>query len=249
MAPQVVVAEPVSPPEVHVDPEDALVWIPHPICAWVPFAESGELVEQYLGDAPLEIRASGYLPAFVEGTDTSITLDPAPEQGALVVVAWPGDRVQIGEMVLTADPDGVVVATAPPGPVRVQSTGSGRSVTVSGYIGDGHALWLRIPDPEPEELLFAVNSAVVSPEALVVLQQWADTLEGGRLQIRGGSSSEGNHEANAALADRRAQAVFDVLIGMGVPAVQLTVLSSEVSLDPPGAAQRHVTLQPVGVSL
>ncbi|QYO65571.1 OmpA family protein [Leptolyngbya sp. 7M] len=62
---------------------------------------------------------------------------------------------------------------------------------------------------------FRVNSAVLSPEAKMSLDEVAATaasLRGYTIEVTGFASSEGNAQANKALSERRARAVIDYLV-------------------------------------
>lgn len=248
--PEVIEPEVLPPPEetiplVEVDPPDAQVWIPHPICAWAPASEAGPLLARYGGEQPIEVRAPGYLPAELGPEGGAVVLERAPEQGSVIVAGWPGDRVVFGDETVVVDERGVAVLTVPTGPVSLVAEGYGREAELDGYVTDGNALWLRLADPEPLLLMFGVNSSAVTPRSQRELAAFAEHLADGRVSVTGGSSPEGNQEANRVLAERRARAVYDALVALGVPEEQLVLGESEVAEGPPGPQQRRVLVRPL----
>lgn len=235
--------EPIAPPQraIDIDPPDAQIWIPHPVCAWATAEEAGPLLAQFDGDMPLEIRAPGHLPAVVPASASGVRLAPAPEQGAVVVVGWPGDEVRIDGQLVSVERDGVAMVTAPPGPLVVSVTGSGRTETIPAYVGDGHALWVRVPEPAPVRLTFPAGAAIVTRAHRAQLAPLADALAGARLVVSGRSSAEGDPDANRALAGARADAVMEALRALGVPADQVEIGAVEVG-DTEGQAEDRAVL-------
>ncbi len=232
-------------PQITVEPEGALVWIPHPVCAWAPASEAGALLAEYGGEQPVQVRAPGYLPGTVDPSGGEVTLEPAPEQGAIVVVGWPGDVLNVDGVVVSTDQDGVVVTSAPPGPVLLDVVGYGRVAQVDAYVGDGMALWVRVPPPQPIQVLFGSGSSSVSGSTIGQIESIAEALGDGHVVLRGGSSPEGNAEVNARLGRMRAEAVRDALIAAGAPEEQVHLGESEIADGPPGPQQRRVTLTPL----
>jgi outer membrane protein OmpA-like peptidoglycan-associated protein len=77
------------------------------------------------------------------------------------------------------------------------------------------------------DYLFAVNSAVLRPGADSELQRVARVLRDypeTNIQIAGYTDSTGSEEYNQKLSERRAEAVRNALVGMGVNASRLTVI-------------------------
>ena len=239
------VAEPEPAPPLAVEPDYALVWIPHPVCAWVPAAESGPLLAEYNGDQPIQVSASGFLPAAVEPGAGPVELEPAPEQGGIIVSSWPGDEVIVGEQTLLAGGSGVAVVSAPAGPVQLVVRGSGRQADIDGYVGDGLVLWVTVPDPEPTLVLFDSGSNSLNAGARAALTAIAQNMGSAVVELIGGSSPEGNPAANDRLSRQRAEAVKAFLIERGVREDQLVVGTPEVADGPPGPTQRRVTITPV----
>lgn len=231
------------PPSLEIDPDEAMVWIPHPVCRWVPAAEA----EAALAEASsVRVSAPGYLPAEValDGT-ASVALEPAPEQGSLVVLASPGDVVRLGDQVLPVGADGVALINAPLGQLAVSVTGGGRAVTREVIVATGYGLWLRIPAPEPLELRFPVGVSALDEDARGQLTALADALGDYRLRLRGSYSPEGDRDANQALAEARARAAGQALIDAGVDPSRLVYDPPET--PPEGVAPealRNVTVAP-----
>jgi hypothetical protein len=222
-----------------------MVWIPHPVCAWAPASEAGALLAEYGGEEAVQVRAPGYLPSTVDASGGAVVLEPAPEQGAVVIVGWPGDVLTIDGRQVTTDSDGIVVTNAAPGPLLLDVVGYGRVAEVDAYVGDGMALWVRVPAPEPVRVLFGNNSSSVTGSVVGQVQAIAQSMGEGHILLRGGSSPEGNAEANARLGRRRAEAVRDALIAGGAPPDQVHLGEAEIANGPPGPQQRRVTLTPL----
>jgi peptidoglycan-associated lipoprotein len=89
----------------------------------------------------------------------------------------------------------------------------------------------------PEELtksgvlkpvLFAYDSIVLSEEARAVLQKNVEYLKrrpSVKIMVEGHADSRGTNEYNLALAERRADAVRDYVVSLGVPADRVTIVS------------------------
>ncbi|MEO1091082.1 MAG: peptidoglycan-associated lipoprotein Pal [Pseudomonadota bacterium] len=79
-----------------------------------------------------------------------------------------------------------------------------------------------------DTVYFAFDSSVVRPESQAVLRQQAAWLQQNpnvRVAIEGHTDERGTREYNIALGERRANAVRTYLIGLGVPASQMTTVS------------------------
>jgi len=73
---------------------------------------------------------------------------------------------------------------------------------------------------------FPFDQYVLTPEAQAVVQQAADYAKAGmatKLTITGHTDTSGSDRYNARLSERRAKAVADGLVGLGVPATTLGV--------------------------
>jgi hypothetical protein len=153
-------AAPPPDPKVTVDASDAKVWIPHPICEWVPPSEAGPLLAA-VPDATVEVTAPGHLPAAVPVTpDMAVHLPPAPPQGGLVVVATPGDVVRIAGAELRTGPDGTVVLNVAEGPIALTVDTLGTPATLEGAVASGFTVWLRAPAPAAIRVPFAADSTL-----------------------------------------------------------------------------------------
>lgn len=236
----VVEAPPPPPPpervplELELAPAEARVWVPHPICAWVP-ASQAELLLSTLElplspDATLELVAAGYVPAHVhpEGAQ-QVQLEPAADRGALLVLAHPGDAVSVNGAALPVAPDGLALYTAPEGRVRVEVRAGGQRQEYKAALANGYAVWLRVRPPPPTQILFAQGSSELGPNARERIQAMATDAAGWSFVLQGAYSYEGSLNLNNRLARERAQNVGAALLEAGVPADRIAYL------DPPPA--------------
>lgn len=83
-----------------------------------------------------------------------------------------------------------------------------------------------------EDALFDYDKATIRTDAMTVLKDDVGVIRGilsnyqsQKLVIQGGADERGSAEYNLALGDRRARAAEQFLISMGIPQVQLTVVS------------------------
>ncbi len=79
-----------------------------------------------------------------------------------------------------------------------------------------------------EDILFDYDKYAVKPEYKSTLQSisaWLTKNRGATLSIEGHCDDRGTNEYNLALGDRRAKAVKDYLISLGVPSSQIETLS------------------------
>jgi len=233
-----------APPAALVEPEDALVWAPHPICRWVPGAELEALRAEVGEDFPLRVTAPGHLPSLVEG-DGDVSLQAAPPQGALVIVASAGDALTAGGASIPVGGDGLAVLNAPEGPIEIVIEGAGRRASYDLAVGSGYGIWLRAPPVEPRRVLFPVGGAALSAAEAEALAPLADHPGGYAYTVVGSFSPEGALEANLARARQRAEAVRDALIAAGLPPER--ALAAEPAEPEPGltpAQQRSVQIRP-----
>lgn len=219
-----------APPRVETDPSTALVWIPHPVCAWVPASEAASI----LGSAPpgglVEVSAPGRIPVSVRaGGDVVVRLPEAPPQGNVVVVAAPGDRVHVGGVPVTPSALGIAVATIPEGAVEVDVSGGGRTAHLQGAVTAGYALWLRAPDPPPLVIHFQVGKSKIDRSDQLAIQTLAAQRGEWRFAVTGQASSEGQPEANFALAAARALAAIRTLQEAGVPPAAIVERPAELT--------------------
>jgi outer membrane protein OmpA-like peptidoglycan-associated protein len=207
-------------PTSEIQPAGARLWVPHPVCRWIDASEA----DQYPG-ATVRVEAPGYLPAELT-LPGRLSLRPAPAQGTLMVVAWPGDRLQVGEVELRPGADGVAMLSVPVGPVEVEVTGGGRTETLTAAVSNAQATWVRSHAPSPVDVRFDLASATVGGRRLAHLENLAAMAADWHFDIVGSFSPEGNREQNILLANARAQAVRDMLVLQGIPADHLHLLEA-----------------------
>lgn len=216
-------------PLLTVDPPDALVWVPHPVCDWIPASRLAEVLPPDATDVVLQVRANGFLPTEllldVNSGPQSVTLRPAPPSGAVVVVASPGDRLYIEEKAFPIAPDGTAVFGAAEGPVKVEIVGGGRRAVLEGVVAGGYALWLRAPDPAPLVVTFEAGSSVVSAEAAALIRAFAEAVGEHQLRVVGYYTSDEGQDSRR-LGSGRAEALAAALLEAGVSIEKVKVLSS-----------------------
>jgi peptidoglycan-associated lipoprotein len=88
-----------------------------------------------------------------------------------------------------------------------------------------------------ERVFFGLDRHDLSPEARVTLERqaaWLRTYPGVSVLIEGNADERGTREYNLALGARRAQAVKEYLVGLGVPAGRIDTVSygKERPIDP-----------------
>jgi outer membrane protein OmpA-like peptidoglycan-associated protein len=149
--------------------------------------------------------------------------DTAPPQAPLsiaeqdnVTAIWSAIARASGARSVRADPaplDG-------PAPDRVPAVLLVPVPAVSTVHGPGGTIITSVPDT----LLFSFNSATLVPAADTVLRPLTQTARRQHLtvSITGYASPEGSAAYNVALSERRARAVRDRLIALGLPALQVT---------------------------
>ena len=78
------------------------------------------------------------------------------------------------------------------------------------------------------DAFFALDSTELSPESRGTIQKNSDYLKrwtSTKIMVEGHADSRGTNEYNLALAERRAGAVRDYLVSLGIPADRVTVVS------------------------
>ena len=249
-----VVEEDVKPPIAPLDanPDDALVFVPHPICEWLP-AEQAHAILQHLepGD-PVRVVAPGYLPVEIpveeghEHEPVQVPLKPAPAQGTVVVVAQPGDDVFVDGHPVPVGQDGLAIVTTPEGPHEVQVRGAGRVVDLTTAVGDGYAAWVRSPPPERLIIQFAVGSSELTPQARRDIAFYAETVGNWGFELQGSFSPEGDWSANQKLARARGRAVQRAMVDAGIPRDRIEIEPPpEVPEDMETANQRSCIIVPM----
>jgi outer membrane protein OmpA-like peptidoglycan-associated protein len=175
-----------------------------------------------------------------------LSLEPAPAQGALVIVASPGDLLLVDGVQVTPGDDGVALLNVPEGSHLVEVSGGGRRSVGKIAVSQGHATWLRPQGAKPHHALFTAGSSTLSTQARAGVAKFAEQRAGYGYVLQGGHSPEGEDTANAALAQARAEAVRDALIQAGVPEadIELQPIASP-TLDGDPQLQRCCLITPV----
>lgn len=78
------------------------------------------------------------------------------------------------------------------------------------------------------DVFFAYDSTVLTPEARGTIQKNAEYLKrwtSTKVMVEGHADSRGTNEYNLALAERRADATRDYLVGLGIPNERVTIVS------------------------
>lgn len=222
-------------------------FIPHPVCRWVPLSALPTWMDRLPPGTPVRVEAPGYLPTtLLAGTDEQPSLRQAPARGSVVVAAYPGDVVRLGDGVWTATGDGVVATNLAPGTVAVEVTGNGRSDSLQTAVSNGYANWVRPAAPGPVRVLFAVSSADLDEAAAARISEVVAQAGDGRFEVSGSHSPEGRESRNAELATRRAGAVAAALVAAGLDPSRVTVVPP-TPVDPELTAveQRAAVIAPV----
>jgi len=105
-----------------------------------------------------------------------------------------------------------------------------------------------------DRVFFAYDQSTISPEGQQILQRQSDWLKRYsqvRVTIEGHCDERGTREYNLALGERRAQAVKNVLVALGIPAGRIQTISYGkerpivVGSDEAGYAQNRVGITTV----
>ena len=222
------------------EPEDARVWVPHPVCAWVPASEAEALMaslDQPLSpDSMLEVLAEDYASEHVHPVgEQHVELVPEPDRGALVVLAWPGDQIRVSGAALAAPQevptgeDGVAVLTAPEGRLDIEVRAGGQRQSYKAALANGYAVWVRVRPPPPAQVLFNQGHSELTTAARAQIADMASDAAGWSFVLQGAYSAEGSLNYNNRLARERGLNVGQALMDAGVPADHIAYL------DPPPA--------------
>jgi hypothetical protein len=247
-APPLPVAPAPEPPPTPTS--QALVWLPHPYCEWVPADELVHHWSQLPTDQQVwAVAPGGTLQLLPPGQQevTTLSLTPRPAQGGLVLVGIPGDKLMVGEASLSVGADGVAVLITPEGVVKATVVGGGRREELQAAVVSGHVVYLRAGRPEPVMVRFSKSSAAVSGDDIERLHKLARATEGWEYELQGSASPEGAADVNARLAEERAAATRAVLEAAGVPPEKIRVLSVDRGLasDAPPDDLRSCTVRAV----
>lgn len=239
---------PPSPPPKPAEPppEDARIWLSHPVCAWVHLDDLDVVLADLSADEQAQVRDSVtvMLHSDEEGTADE-ALPPTRPQGALLVVGRLGDRLLLQGQEVAAGADGVVQLAVAEGPLEAELIGGGRRLTVRAAVSQGHGTWVRVADPAPTAIEFAVGSETLDAEALERLAALVVNAGGWSFELQGGFSPEGDRVANIALANRRSQEVQAALLELGLPHTQVQIVAAAVPEDATSASARRVcTIHP-----
>lgn len=236
VVPDPVVPEPIEPvvadiPDFPIN--SALVWVPTPVCSWLPPQQANDAM-QTLPSMPTSMVAVGGFGQAVEQNGESTTSapvngsipvepPPAPTQGDIVFSLNPGDVVEVdGERVDVVD--GFATVRRDDGPVEVRITGGGRVIETPIGVSAGRSIWLSVPGAEPLRVTFPSGSSVLSAEGRERVVAIARAAGESRFSVEGSFSADGSETVNRRLAGERSQAVVDVLVANGLDASRIDVL-------------------------
>ena len=119
---------------------------------------------------------------------------------------------------------GACSSTPEPPPGGPQSPGGPGTGSRSGLPGSQQDLEASAGD----RVFFAFDRSDITPEAQQILARQADWLRrypNVTVTIEGHADERGTREYNLALGERRAQAVKNVLVAMGIPASRISTIS------------------------
>jgi len=87
----------------------------------------------------------------------------------------------------------------------------------------------KLNDQKPlADVLFGYDAIDLNPQALAVLQknlQWLNRWKSTKIMVEGHADSRGTNEYNLALGERRADAVRDYLVSLGLANDRITIVS------------------------
>src|SRR5258705_11319689 len=127
----------------------------------------------------------------------------------------------LGALLMFAACSSTPPETPPPGPPGGPPGGVGSRNIVPGSQQDLEA-------SAGDRVFFAFDRADISPEARQILARQADWLRrypNVTVTIEGHCDERGTREYNLALGERRAQAVKNVLVALGIPAGRIQTIS------------------------
>lgn len=243
----------VEAPEEAALAEEEMIWVPEPVCDWMPVDEAETMLAEVQAAAEAaQADGSGSDP---EPVTITVIEEPAgeaagadavaaslataaekeqlpfwaPEQttGSLIVIAHPGDKVYIEDAEVAVDARGVAMLTREEGLVEIEIASGGQRQTLRAGLVPGHAVWVRAGDPDPNAVYFELNSADLDRRSKAKLLEVAENAAGWSFVLQGGYSPEGTLEHNRQLAVERARGVSRALQDAGIPADRI------VFLDPP----------------
>lgn len=230
-------------PDAPVFAGEGMIWIPGPVCQWLP----GDEAIARIGDLGLALEnATSVGPRSFSDPDADPTApSPEPRQGRIAVSATTADRVTIDRTPHDVT-DGLIVVEHPSGRAEVVVEGGGRRSTFVVGVTRDNVVWVDPGDPEPTRVLFPVGSAVLDPAAQAQITAFAEHLGAWHVELFGSYSPEGNIAANRALGQQRAEAVHAALLAAQIPEDRIHF--GPVKPPPEGlesAEMRNATLQPM----
>ena len=226
--------EPEAPAPIAVIPsfDAAMVWVPDPVCEWLP---PDDAADQWAGTGSPADPSEATTVARPERVATEAT-ETAAELGDLVVAAYVGDDVFVDGEPLTVDADGIAWTQRTPGRAEISVRGGGRATQTTVALAAEGTLWYAAPAPaDAVRVTFTAGSASLDPSGTAAVQAIAKELAGWHIEVWGSFSPEGNVETNRRLATQRAEAVAEVLAAFPVPRARITVLpprAPEAGLPP-----------------
>jgi outer membrane protein OmpA-like peptidoglycan-associated protein len=232
----------------------ALVWVPTPVCSWLPPEEANDAMLT-LPSLPPSMAAVGVYgpavsPAAAVGDPSAapVRVEPpaAPTQGDIVFALNPGDVVEVdGERVDAAN--GIATIRRDDGEVQVRITGGGRVIETPIGVSAGRSIWLSVPGAEPLRVTFPSGSSVLSDQGRERVLAIATAAGESRFSIEGSFSAGGSEQLNRRLARERSQAVLDILFANGLDESRVDILPPQPpddGLEP--AEQRAAVLRVLG---
>ena len=192
-------------------PSEEKVWVPHPVCAWLPAEEAQRLAE----DMGIDLTRSPP-PGFVPEIEPDALPTPSPVPagstfGAVVVVALPGDQLTVGGRSFPIEADGTAVFGAPVGALTVHLVGGGRQADVEGAVAKGYALWLRAPPARSLQLTLLTDA--LTAESLDAARAWLAERGDHRVRLVGLYQDW----EPPIVGQRRAEAILGQLHAIGLP--------------------------------
>lgn len=226
---------PVAPPAF----DAAMVWVPGPVCAWMPPDAAGDAWTR----PDLDAARATLIPVPPSASGTG---DGEAPTGDLVIAALPGDQVWVDDQPLTPAADGVAWQARPEGRATVRVVGGGRRHEDTVAIAASGTLWYAADPPAgPVRVRFSAGSSTPPTDLEDQLRPLVTDLGDWTVQVWGSASPEGDEQGNADLATARADALARALAALGVDPSRIERLPPR----PPGAEldlpdQRAAVVQP-----
>ncbi|TNE91705.1 MAG: hypothetical protein EP330_04425 [Deltaproteobacteria bacterium] len=230
-APVVAEVPDTEPDGIVTDLEGVEVWLPHPVCRWMPLDEANKLLQE-LGGGEVQVAAPGHRSRWltVDG-QTPLSLMPLAKIGSLVVVTAVGDRVELDGAPVAVNEDGVLMLSTKPGLVVLEVVGNGRRETLELPVAAEVTTWARARSPQTLHVTFPADSAVLSTRGLREIEAIAKARGDARFTVEGSFSPEGDLVRNRALAADRARAGVAALVAAGVPEDQIDLITEPKQID------------------